>query len=342
MVTSLKKLGLRALSARGVREAFRPWTHGRVPILMLHRFGTGDGGGVTGAALLEECARFLHGSGFRALTLGQLSEEIRRGVSISRSVCLTVDDGYRDFLDVAFPVLSRHGIPATVFVARDFIDGKNWYWWDRIDYCFRNADAGSVALRLGAAEQRTYRWSGEREKAAAQKSFTADCKRIPDEAKWEAIHALERQLGVGVPERPTQGYEPMSWEEIRRLRAAGIEFGGHTVTHPILSQLSPERAEAEIVESLDAIESNTGERPRTFAYPNGQPGDFTSNDMQVLEREGVLGAVTGEHGVVSRKLLRSLDKPLYRLPRVGMPPTLEGFIHVVSGVEALKQDLGYV
>jgi peptidoglycan/xylan/chitin deacetylase (PgdA/CDA1 family) len=254
---------------------------------------------------------------------------------------LTVDDGYRDFADIAVPILSRYGIPATVFVARDFIDGGRWYWWDRIDHAFVQTASHRARVRLGDRGTCEYSWNAPAEKALAQRRFTEDCKEIDDTAKWQAIEELETELRVEVPVDVPVRYRGVTWDDVRKLSDAGIEIGGHTVTHPILSRVPPERAEAEVVECLDAILHHTGKRPRTFAYPNGRRGDFTPWVMDVLDREGIIGAVTGEHGIVSAPLLDTLERPMYQLPRIAMPSTWEGFVQAVSGVEALKQQLGY-
>lgn len=275
------------------------------------------------------------------ISLGALCARLSHGEFPKQTVCLTVDDGYRDFHTIGAPILSEFG-SATVFVTSRLIDGDFWCWWDRIEYIFDHTRRDRASLAVGDGPECFFAWDSEQDRNAAREAFTDACKEIPDEAKWAAIHSLEQILGVEVPSRPPEKYRGMTWEDVRRLQKQGFEFGGHTVTHPILSRMAPEQAEWEVVESLRAIERNTGVKPTTFAYPNGRECDFSNHVIEVLKREGVVGAVTGEWGVVSKGKLAALRDPLYRLPRVGMPTTVDGFLQAIRGAEALKQALGYV
>jgi len=336
---SPKKRLLKLLTVPPIRSVFQPWTYGRVPVLMLHRVcRERHVSGVTTNEMLESCVRFMVRVGLRTITLRELSEYLRRGEVPARRVCLTFDDGYGDFHENAFPILKRHGMTATVLLGSDYIEGKQWYWWDRVEYAFRQTARTEATINLPDASE-PLEWragSGQR----CQPRFVAACKGIPDEEKWRAIELLEDQLGVDVPPAPTGDYRPLTWDEIRELAAYGIEFGGHTVTHPILSQVSDERAEIEIVDCLRSIEEHSGIRPVTFAYPNGRPADFTPHVVRILQREGIIGAATTVHGFVSHRMLRTVEEPMFRLPRLAMPERMNYFVQTVCGLEALKERLG--
>jgi peptidoglycan/xylan/chitin deacetylase (PgdA/CDA1 family) len=85
----------------------------------------------------------------------------------------------------------------------------------------------------------------------------------------------------------------MNAGEVTALADAGMEIGAHTVTHPILSTLSPEQAWSEISQSKVALERLLGRRIETFAYPNGRPNkDFTGSDVEHVKKAGFRGAVT--------------------------------------------------
>jgi peptidoglycan/xylan/chitin deacetylase (PgdA/CDA1 family) len=84
----------------------------------------------------------------------------------------------------------------------------------------------------------------------------------------------------------------LSWAEVKIMSRAGIQFGSHTATHPILSRIDRGRAEREIVDSKRAIEAETGASVDAFAYPNGSPADFTQETKSLLRDAGYAYAVT--------------------------------------------------
>jgi peptidoglycan/xylan/chitin deacetylase (PgdA/CDA1 family) len=164
-------------------------------------------------------------------------------------------------------------------------------------------------------------------------------KTIPEDTKLSLIRAIEQRLEVEVPERPVGEHRGMSWDDLRDLTAQGIEFGGHTANHPVLSQVTDDRAAREVAEGIETIERRTGVRPTTFAYPNGRMIDFTPAVVRALRENGIVGAVVGMGGVASPKSLAGGADAMYRIPRVGMPDEFPRFVQFVCGLEALKQDL---
>jgi peptidoglycan/xylan/chitin deacetylase (PgdA/CDA1 family) len=89
----------------------------------------------------------------------------------------------------------------------------------------------------------------------------------------------------------------LRWEQIAEMHAAGIEFGAHTVTHPILSTLSTEDARSEIAESKRVIEERLQSPARHFAYPNGTAQDFDVTTQALVVRAGFSSAVSTVFGV---------------------------------------------
>ena len=115
----------------------------------------------------------------------------------------------------------------------------------------------------------------------------------------------------------------LTWDQARKMSAAGIELGGHTVTHPILSRLDRKTQEHEIVSSLERIEAECGKRPAVFAYPNGREGDYAEETVSLLKGAKVMGAFTTEFGTNDR----STDP--YRLRR-GAPWEVEPAIFALK------------
>jgi peptidoglycan/xylan/chitin deacetylase (PgdA/CDA1 family) len=103
----------------------------------------------------------------------------------------------------------------------------------------------------------------------------------------------------------------LSWDDVHALMGLGVGIGAHTVSHPILSQLDPQEARAEIEGSWKAIRSHCGRPPRAFAYPNGRVEDYSDAVIAAVREAGFTCAVTTRFGV------NTTATPLYELRRGG-------------------------
>ncbi len=204
---------------------------------------------------------------------------------------VTFDDGYRDTYTVAFPIMERLGVPATLFPATDPPCGRGWLWWDRIV----RAVAGGRGRKINVGG-REVKLETAADVAAAQTFATAATKRCP--RPNDVAADIERQLGV---DAPSGDGLYLSWKEINDLRRAGWNIGAHTRSHRVLTSLAPDEARAEIIGSADDVASAVGERPRLFAYPNGRPGDFDERIIAWLQEEGFVCAATMVGGPVDAR-----------------------------------------
>jgi len=241
-------------------------------------------------------------------------------------VVVTIDDGYHDAFDVAFPVFSRSGIPAMLFVTTGFIDGTHWMWWDRVAWVIDAAAPVRREFRIGHTVCDLDLESTAGREAAWHR--VADvCRFLPDERKQEVIAELAADLGVDLRAEPPERYRATGWTQIREMTAGGLLMGAHTVSHPILSRLDADRAAAEITGSGRRLEEELGAWPRWFAYPQGGPADYTDET-----REIVAGHFAGCY--IAWQDLDSEDNP-WNLPRYCVTPDLTDFRWVLCGAEYL-------
>lgn len=217
-------------------------------------------------------------------------------------VALTMDDGYRDNAEVLPDLLDEVGARATVFLESRPLDERrvNWshkYFW--------------TLTRIGA------RQFGERFAAACDDAAVRDRMRVAlGEAerldyhvkrvlKYHAPRGLrdplvdELFLAEGGNESELCERIYMDWDGARRMRARGIEVGGHTVRHPVLSAVSPEEALEEIREGKLALERGLGEEISSFAYPYGRRWDWNEDAARAVGEAGFRVAVTTHAGCVS-------------------------------------------
>ncbi len=260
-------------------------------ILMYHRFSDPPVKDWASPVRFEEQVKQIrkHYRPFSLVGLVQYAE--RYGRMPEHAVVITVDDGYRDFYDYAFPILHKHGVPATLFVTTGFVDGRLWLWPDKVTWLLKNARRVTADATFGAVTLTTGQSCGHLSNECWQPLITHGLS-IPDQEKHAFITDLANVLGLELPDTIPEEFAPVSWEQLRELEAAGIEVGGHTVTHPTLGQVTEAQAKEEIFGCRDELVVQLGDKPRTFCYPNGQPSDFQDFLLPLVERAGFLGAVT--------------------------------------------------
>lgn len=258
---------------------------------MYHNFGASDL-----EAFEQQCEHIRHF--YNPVTMDALAGFVRNGKMLPRnSVVITVDDGYRDFYLYAYPVLKRHGIPATVFLITDFLDRRGWPWWDQLCYVFLHTPLDSVLLQLvGARETRLTLTSLENKMTAFAETAEA-LKSVPNAARLDFLAKLAEVFRIEVPSEPPTELQSMSWDEVREMASNGISFGAHTKSHPILTQLeNEEQLQEEIAGSKLRIREELGRAPEHFCYPNGQKQDIDNRVRSVVEQAKFLTAVSTESG----------------------------------------------
>ncbi|MCB1227057.1 MAG: glycosyltransferase [Verrucomicrobiales bacterium] len=242
-------------------------------------------------------------------------------------VALTFDDGYASNAELALPVLQAAGLPATVFVSTAFLDGQP-LWFQALDRALASAPAGTAGVVKVAGQRR--QWTVPNTRSARREmlhAWLAWMKTLPTAER----RAVEEQLQARLP-WPEQTRElpellrPLSWEQARALRAAGVELGGHMHSHPILARGTVAEQEAEIQMAARRLREELGAVPELFAYPNGGPEDFDAlSCAPLLAAVGHRAAFSME----TRALRRGED--VWQLPRFGAPETVAEMRATVTG-----------
>jgi peptidoglycan/xylan/chitin deacetylase (PgdA/CDA1 family) len=217
---------------------------------------------------------------FNVCPLAEGVERLKTNDVPERAVVVTFDDGYRDNYLHAFPTLQRLSIPATIFLATGAIGSGEILWHDRVFSVFRRTRC--VTLKDFGHPPRDYPLRSLRDKLFAQSDVLWYLRSISDGERERCINLLAEKLGTSGEMISSQLM--LSWEEINTMCREGISFGSHTVNHPILSKLSREAAQQEIVESKKTIERHLSKSVETFAYPSGRREDFTE-PVKALVRE---------------------------------------------------------
>ncbi len=240
---------------------------------------------------------------YRVLTLGQAVALRGQRRLPARALCITFDDGYADNATIALPILQRHGLVASFFVSTGFLDGGRM-WNDTVIECLRRSRA--EAVDLSAHDWGRWPLRSSTERRAAIDAVLPRIKYQPLDAREPLLQALA--AAAGRPALPDDLM--MRSDQVRELADAGMEIGGHTVRHPILTELPDEQARAEIREGRDRLQQITGREVGVFAYPNGGPDrDYDQRHVAMVKDLGFCAAVSTATGVVAG------DADPYQLPR---------------------------
>lgn len=226
---------------------------------------------------------------FNVLPLDQAAAQLKTAGLPARSLCITFDDGYSDNHDIALPILRRHGLSATFFIATGFLDGGRM-WNDSLIEAVRacpKAELDLTALGLGRHPLRSL---GAKQQAAA--ALIRQVKYQPMAQRVDAGNSVARLAGVELPNDLM-----LRSSQVVAMRRAGMQIGAHTISHPILATLDEAAARAEVVGSKDRLEQLLGERVGLFAYPNGKPGeDFSAANLALVRGLDFDAAVSTEWG----------------------------------------------
>jgi len=237
----------------------------------------------------------------RIVPLGHLVERLDSSEPLDEDIAsITFDDGYRDNLDIALPILKRFEASATVFVTTNFVEGSQSPFGERMRCAFES-------LWRHAVKPNSWKGIGENytdklvrlalARPGSLKLIRTLVFSVP-RMQWklceDLLAELEQRAGLS---SVSASSTMLDWSGVRELARNGIEIGSHTLSHPILAGVPMERAENEIIESKRLIESNLGQEVRGFAFPVGGANDFTQSHIECLRNAGYSYACTGIRGV---------------------------------------------
>jgi peptidoglycan/xylan/chitin deacetylase (PgdA/CDA1 family) len=206
----------------------------------------------------------------------------------SHPLIITFDDGYHDNLEFALPVLMARNLPALIFLTTGFIGGCEPLYWDYVAYLFFHTQKMNLHL---PPPMGTVSWSTTSEREKIMLSWIGHVKTLPEEEKEWAVDELACQLAVAVPENFFDSLY-LNWDQVCQMAGCNIEFGSHTVNHPILTRIMQSQVEEELGQSKQKIERETGRPVFAFAYPNGQSADFSQAILETVRSTGFEMAFT--------------------------------------------------
>jgi len=200
-----------------------------------------------------------------------------------RHVMVTFDDGYRDNYSLAYPILKRHGVPATFFLTTGFLDTPQVPWWDEIAWMVRTCRLSALDVNRWTSSPVPFE-DPDREVAIAR--LLSVFKGLSGEVTGDYLEFLSEALQTGRCPKQVAHELWMTWDMIREMKSNGMTFGGHTVTHPVLANLSSQQQDWEVGECKRRLVEELGEPIEAFSYPVGGRASYNAFTRASLARHG--------------------------------------------------------
>jgi len=321
-LSALKKTviraGLETLYFSGAHLAMQPFVGGVGVILTLHHVRPRRPAAFQPNRLLEVSPAFfskviarLRRSGIDLVSLDEMYRRLTEHDFRRRFACITFDDGYRDLMQWAYPVLRKHNVPFALYVPTSFPDRIGELWWLALERVI--AENSRIGLLIDGQERRF------------DCATTAEKRSLYEELYWwlrareteDELRNVVRDLCAryGVDMKSFCEDLCMTWDEIANLaRDPLVTIGAHTVNHVILKKTSDRVARSELEMGRAVIEAAIGVRPEHLAYPVGDPTSAGAREYRLARELGFKTATTTNPGV----LFPEHADQLMSLPRISL------------------------
>lgn len=315
--TQFLKTVLSALHYTRADRLIAPVTRGSGVIFMLHHVTPDVPRAFEPNGILKITPDFLdavitqvRAAGFEFIAMDDVPERLKQGDGARPFAAFTLDDGYKDNRDYAYPVFKRHGVPFTIYVPSDFGDGRGDLWWLVLEEALRRLNSVTVHINGGV---RTFDLETPDAKTAGFEAIYWWLREMPEHEARAEVAKLAAKAGFdGAKLCPEL---VMSWNELRDFaKDPLVSVGAHTNTHYALAKLSSEKARQEITGSIERIEREMGKPCRHFSYPYGSENSAGTREFDMVRPLGLATAVTTRKGLLHTRG----DTDFAALPRLSL------------------------
>lgn len=267
---------------------------------------------------LDQIIASLKSDGTEIVSMNEVVERVRKGEPNGRRfAAITLDDGYNDNLNFAYPVFQKHNAPFTVYIAPGFEEGAAVLWWEIAEQLIAGANSikvpGGPEWRCGTMFQKRATFH------AMMRYFSYTLTELEQLPVLREMCAAQGMLCSVAADR-----DVMSWKELRQIASDPLcTIGAHTVHHYNLRKLMPEMVSQEMRLSADMLEDKLGKRPQHFAYPYGSAKAAGKREASIAAEEGFLSAVTTRHGTIHAEHRTNL----HALPRISINGRFQKLIY---------------
>ena len=271
---------------------------GAITIFMLHRVSYFEENKLFSNEMLKVSPQFLDqfiinlkSNGYDFITLDDMYKILLEGEKVEKKIVLTLDDGYKDNYEVAYPIFKKHNIPFAIYLTTSFPEKKAILWW----YILEDLIVQKDLIELSDGRTFECRTKEEKEKVFLQlrsiiltfekENFLNSLGRLFAYYKIDWIAKTEALC--------------LNWEEIIELSQDDLcTIAGHTKNHFAFNQLSEDEIIDEIVDANKLIEEKTGKKIEHFAYPFGSRHEVNQREVEIVKKLAFKTATTIRRGSV--------------------------------------------
>lgn len=309
------RTGLAALHASRLGALFAPLTRGKGVFFTLHSVSPEppsdfDPNGMLRITpeFLETAIETVRSADYEIVSLDEAARRLKTCEDGPPFAVFTLDDGYRDNRDHAYPVFRKHNVPFAIYVPTDYADGNGELWWYVLEAAIRSTDRLCIGIR---GTRHEFDLSTPDAKSRAFREIYWPLRDLPERELRATVHKVAEAAGYDSSTLCRDLI--MDWDELRALaRDPLVTIGAHTCTHYAVGRLSEDEARKEILDSVQRIEKELGRPCRHFSFPYGDPASCGPRDFAIAAELGLETAVT-----THKDVLRS-SYSMTALPRVSL------------------------
>jgi peptidoglycan/xylan/chitin deacetylase (PgdA/CDA1 family) len=313
----------------GIFRLLRYLTRRYPVILVYHRFvGDCKDAGKMSAEIFEKQIKILKKK-FNIITLSTLNSLVGNNNKLPPgSIVLTIDDGHADFYHFAYPLLKRYNVPATLFIATDFVDKDSWLWPDKLNFIIEQCSLNSKRIQYDVFD-RKLKFDTVQSKKFSWEILSDCCISMRNDDCLKFLDFLAQELLVKVPMNHTEEFKSLNWDQIKEMKDNGIEIGSHTCSHPRLTEIDDRQLNLELNQSKVILEKELQIPVEGFCYPFGRNSDINDSIKYATKKAGYKYAVAGYFNACI-----TTDPFAYK--RLSAGNDLRDFIQKIYGFEWIK------
>jgi peptidoglycan/xylan/chitin deacetylase (PgdA/CDA1 family) len=283
-------------------------------ILMFHRVVPPEETSPYGMAAFETTPQVLEKSvmyflrrGYKVVSLDEMCDFLSRDVVAERFIVLTFDDGYKDTLTHAYPILKAYNAPFTINITWNYVERAIIKW----DYLAEEIIAEHDTIVIGAGGERIeLDCSTPDRKMESYGTLMEILYEMSDAGSVEEMKAFFNSYRRDIYAKTNELM--LDWPQVEELaRDPLVTIGAHSMNHFILSRLSDDQARDEIRLSKTRLEERLGEKVSHFAYPYGRAHEAGTREFEIVRQCGFRTGTTGEKG----NIFKQHSHRLQSLPR---------------------------
>jgi len=222
---------------------------------------------------------------------------------------ISFDDGFKNNISVAAPILNALAIPCVFYISTGLIDANKMFWVDIIEQCIHYTEKKVITIFLD--KRKHYEILSKSQKVSALLDIKRWCKSVKTFEKDRLINELKQETQVIPNKNLHDNYKTLSWDDLREMNNNKLfTIGGHSVTHNILSLVDSTDLEFQISSCINKLSNELDTKIEHFSYPEGQINHFNSKVIEVLQNNGIKCCPTAIHGY------NDFSEDLFNLKRV--------------------------